>query len=332
MRLLLVEVQRLGWRRAVRLLAVVSLVVPILILAGIAWGTRPVSDAEMEQAQRMAAEQQVYADQERERCLESPEEYGAEEPVDDLEKYCTDMTGGEQKAEWFLSRSPLDVAAQLEESGPGVAIVLVALAMLIGTTFVGADWASGSMSNQLLFEPRRLRVWAAKAAALAVGAFVVAAVATTVFWGLFAGLAASRDIPISGTLWESIAWLGFRGSLLASAAALAGFALTMLLRNTVGTLGLMFAAAVGGSLLIIALPFEGTGRWLLSNNVLGVLMDGYGYYDESLVNCSEADYMAGKECTAEAFMTMGEGLSFLGALLLGALALSIPSFLRRDVP
>ena len=39
--------------------------------------------------------------------------------------------------------------------------------LLLGTTFAGHDWNTGSMSNQLLFEPRRERVWLAKA--LAVG-------------------------------------------------------------------------------------------------------------------------------------------------------------------
>ena len=45
-------------------------------------------------------------------------------------------------------------------------ILLAILMMLAGTTFAGHDWASGSVSNQLLFEPRRPRVWAAKAARL----------------------------------------------------------------------------------------------------------------------------------------------------------------------
>ena len=38
------------------------------------------------------------------------------------------------------------------------------LMLLAGTTFAGHDWNTGSMSNQLLFEPRRARVWVAKAA------------------------------------------------------------------------------------------------------------------------------------------------------------------------
>ena len=47
--------------------------------------------------------------------------------------------------------------------------------VIAGCTFVGADWASGSMTNQLLFVPRRTRVWLAKAAAVTIwsGAFAL---------------------------------------------------------------------------------------------------------------------------------------------------------------
>ena len=45
--------------------------------------------------------------------------------------------------------------------------MLVTLVMLLaGTTFAGHDWNTGSMGNQLLFEPRRARVWGAKLAAV----------------------------------------------------------------------------------------------------------------------------------------------------------------------
>ena len=54
--------------------------------------------------------------------------------------------------------------------------------IIVGTTFAGADWSSGSMSNQLLFEPRRPKVWLAKGAAVLVGTLVASAVILTAFW------------------------------------------------------------------------------------------------------------------------------------------------------
>ena len=38
-------------------------------------------------------------------------------------------------------------------------------AMLLGSTLLGAEYGAGSLSTQLTYEPRRIRVWATKAAA-----------------------------------------------------------------------------------------------------------------------------------------------------------------------
>ena len=63
------------------------------------------------------------------------------------------------------SRLPRSWTSRTSAKGSGLAVVVSHLLLvLVGTTFVGHDWNSGSMSNQLLFEPRRLRVWAAKGA------------------------------------------------------------------------------------------------------------------------------------------------------------------------
>ncbi len=74
--------------------------------------------------------------------------------------------------DWFLPRPPLDLAE--ENRGPGALwwSCWPRWRVLVGATFGGADWASGSMSNQLLFVPRRLRVWTAKAVAVVLGATV----------------------------------------------------------------------------------------------------------------------------------------------------------------
>ena len=51
MRLFTVELTRLRWRRAVVILLVGCVVIPALLWAGLAWSTRPVSDAEIQQCQ-----------------------------------------------------------------------------------------------------------------------------------------------------------------------------------------------------------------------------------------------------------------------------------------
>ena len=47
MRLLRVELTRLRWRRAIVVLLVACVAVPLVLLAGYAWDTRPFSDADI---------------------------------------------------------------------------------------------------------------------------------------------------------------------------------------------------------------------------------------------------------------------------------------------
>lgn len=58
--------------------------------------------------------------------------------------------------------------------GTGIALLFVGFA--IGASFVGAEFNVGSLTTQLLFEPRRARLHAAKAVAVAIGGFTLALV------------------------------------------------------------------------------------------------------------------------------------------------------------
>src|SRR5260221_5755802 len=51
--------------------------------------------------------------------------------------------------------------------GTGVAMILAAF--VIGASFIGAEFAAGSLASQLVFEPRRARVVVVKAVAVAIG-------------------------------------------------------------------------------------------------------------------------------------------------------------------
>ncbi len=161
MRLLGVELTRLRWRRAVLLLLLACLVVPALIFAVTAWNTRPVSGAELARAQQQVEQMRSETGFQRElrTCQQHPNRFGAASADE-----CETQVG--PQVAWFVSRSPLDLRELSRGLWPTVIVLLAGLLMLLGTTFAGADWNSGSMSNQLLFEPRRLRVWAAKAAAV----------------------------------------------------------------------------------------------------------------------------------------------------------------------
>jgi hypothetical protein len=208
-----------------------------------------------------------------------------------------------------------------------LAMFLAAIMVVAGTTFAGADWASGSMSNQLLFEPRRSRVWLAKAGALFLAATAAAAVLLAVFWTVLYLVAQSRGIDTGATVQESIRWMSARAALLAGLGALFGYALTMLLRHTVGALGLLFAYVAAGEAIVASLPVEGIGRWSLANNLMGWLHDGFEYWDGSLP-CSGGGY----DCEQTAVLSLSESVGYLGPLLLLVMVVSAYSFRRRDIP
>ena len=118
-----------------------------------------------------------------------------------------------------------------------------------------------------------------------------------------------------------------RGVLLAGFGAMAGYATTMLFRSTVGTLGVMFAYAVGGEALTATLPVHRATRWGLGNNVFAWIGDGTRVYDQS-IRCSPTQEM----CDQSYLLGLGHGAAYLGVLLGVVLVLSLVLFRRRDIP
>jgi ABC-type transport system involved in multi-copper enzyme maturation permease subunit len=333
-RLVKVELTRLRWRRAVLLLLLACFVAPLLIWAGTAWETRPLSEADIARAEQQVATDAAHPSVARElkRCERRPERYGGPGTTPDM---CEDMLL--PSVENYLFRSPLDVSQMPEGQGVAVAVILSALLLLLGTTFAGHDWNTGSMSNQLLFEPRRLRVWLAKAAAVLVTGLVVTTAALLPFWGATALLAVQRGIDVPGATWETVITHSLRAVALAALCGLLGYALTMLFRSTVATLGVGFAAAMGASLLLVGVFGEQAQAWLPSTNYLAVLVDGYEYYVYTPACESQmGGGMPGASgevvdpCMAQ--VSMGHGVGYLTVLLVLVIALSAVAFRRRDVP
>lgn len=320
-RLVRVELTRLRWRRAIVLLLLLAVAIPAFIGAAQAWSTRPVSDEEIAQ---------VVQDQSRdiERCVEHPRRYLGG-PAG--EQQCTDLIVG-----WYTGRSPLSLAEQ-RNGGAGMAVVavLTALLLLAGTTFVGHDWNSGSMSNQLLFEPRRTRVWAAKALAVTLVALVTAAVVSTAYWLAMWATMRARDLTIrDGGLTDSLAY-GLRGAAFAAAAALGGYALTMLLRSTVATIGVLFAVSVAGSVIVAVLGLS--EHWQPQKNVAAIVKNGTTYYVEPPPSCFAENQggpppAPGSACSGERELSLWDGVGYYGTALVLTGGVSLAAFRRRDVP
>jgi len=323
MRLLGVELSRFRSRRAIALILVAAALLTALVAVTTIWETRPISAADRASAEAMAASEadRPFHKRELARCERNPERMFG--PGATAEQ-CLELV---PQPEWFLGRPTLSLEENNESTGIAIIVLITALSVVIGTTFAGADWASGSLSNQLLFEPRRSRVWLAKAGAVLAGTLAATTVILAAFWVTLYLVAESRGIPTGATVQEAIRETAGRGILLAAGAGLGAYALTMLLRHTVGALAVLFAYAVGGEILISVLPFEGSGRWSLGNNVFAWLQDGYDYYDPTLPCSPGTSY-----CEQVAHLSLGQSATFLAVLLVLGAAASVVLFRRRDIP
>ena len=80
------------------------------------------------------------------------------------------------------------VGTDLTDTLQGVSIVMIFMSVVLGASFVGAEFHLGSLTSQLLYEPRRWRVHASKATTAALGcavftAFLCIALGAMIFVG-----------------------------------------------------------------------------------------------------------------------------------------------------
>ncbi len=324
MRLLAVELNRFRSRRAIGLLALAAILVAAVLVGATAWQTRPLTaddrtnataQADLE-GQRSEIQQQVRA------CRADPTSYLG--PSATAEKCADALVPG---ASAYYPREPLTLRSALSPGGLGLplALIVVGLMVIAASTFVGADWSSGSLTNQLLFEPRRVRLWLAKAAAVVIGSGLVTLVALTGYWLGIGSVAQARGLGLPSGQVTDVGWHVVRAVALGMGAALGAFALTAVFRHTVATLALLFIYSVGGEIAVNLLPIEGAGRWSVGNNALGWLAPHHRYFDAT-ISCTP-----GERCSSTQVMTHLESGTFLGVLLGIAVVISLVGFQRRDV-
>lgn len=208
--------------------------------------------------------------------------------------------------------------------GAGIGLGLVAF--LIGASYLGADISTRTLNTQLLFEPRRTRMFTTKVGGLSAG--------MAVFGILGLGLVTAGLYGIAwrwGTLakltpgfWQSLGLAGLRAIAVVIGAAIGGLALAALLRHTAAALGVLAAYAVIGEFVIRSV-FERSQRWLFTSNVFAWLNDGF---ETSIWHCPRF----GGECAEQKIqVSVTQGGLYVGGILLGATLLAWLAFRRRDV-
>jgi hypothetical protein len=231
---------------------------------------------------------------------------------------CT-TRGGSEHCSFAFAGQRIDDRYNLERSladglsGSGVGFVLVAV--ILGATFIGADYAAGSLPGQLVFEPRRRRLFAMKAVTVAVMIALMTAALLLVLAGAFALVAATR-----GTVGHlDGAWYSRRVAevlRVAGASAIAGamaFAFTTAVRRT--------AAAITGflALAFIVEPVV-TSAW----HALRGITPMYALLSTTVDRFSSGGGFEG-------FRTLGHSVLVLAIWMVGVLVVCGGVFERREV-
>jgi ABC-2 type transport system permease protein len=190
---------------------------------------------------------------------------------------------------------------------------LCLISLILGASFVGAEWHHGTIGTLLTWQPRRARLLGSKAAAAMIVAFVGTWLAQAV---LAAALIPAAKLH-GTTAGVDAAWLAraggivLRGAVLVSIAAAIGLAIASIGRNTAAALGVAFGY------FAIAEPFlrawrPGWDRWLAGGNIAVYL---------------PIDSNAAAR-TGRSVLSAGVVLVAYGAILMAA---AIAVFRRRDV-
>lgn len=320
-RLIRAEASRLLARRTVALLLLLAVVLVALVAARLIYDSRPPSAAELAtahaQAQLGSTNGGTAADLRA--CRQDPVAYlGPHKSAADCRRALAPTVAD------YLPRHPLNLHRLLDDDGARVALLVVALLVIGAATYAGADWRTGAIRTQLLHEPRRGRLWLAKAVVVAVFCAVVCGVVLAAFWAALFLAADHRQLDTGGLLGPT-AWHVLRAVALAAGAGVGAYALSMLFRSSLATLALLFAYVAGGEVLVNLIPVAGAARWTANSNLFGWLADGYTYADPA-VGCD-----AFSSCDATRTVTHLDAAWFLLALLAVAVVASVLSFRRRDV-
>lgn len=186
-------------------------------------------------------------------------------------------------------------------------------ALMAGATFVGGEWRWGTMTTLLTWEPRRLRVFVAKAMTVLALTFVIGIVLQALV-GLSVLPAALWRGTTEGADSEWLRGVSggvLRASGLAAGAGALGYAVASIGRNTAAALGLAFAYVSVFEGLVRGLK-PAWQRWLIGENG-GVFLTGR--------QLDGADFER----------TVLEAGLILGLYLAGTLTAGAVVFSRRDV-
>jgi len=322
-RLLAVEWLRLRSRRAFPVLTLLGFLGVGLSLAALGSDARPPSAQELAAAEELAEQQaqEPFVQDEIERCEEAV-------AAGDDSQFGPGFDCGElvPRAEWFVFYDHIDFAERAVDALVQPATVFGLVALLLGATFSGADWSAGTIGTQLLYEPRRGRLFAAKTVVVALALMLAAAVAVALVAAvLYAIAAAWGSTDGAAAVLGDLVVAGLRALVVVGAAGAIGVAIALAFRRSIVVLGLVMAYLFVGEGLLRG-AWSGAEPWLASSRLSAWLRGGH-----EVVQFPESCGFA-KDCQPiTTSLSTADGGIYLAAVTLVLLAVSYVVFRRRDV-
>ncbi|HEV2887054.1 MAG TPA: hypothetical protein VGX49_09110 [Jatrophihabitans sp.] len=231
----------------------------------------------------------------------------------------------------FLRNHPLQ-PSQVDDYALAVGAATAILAFLLAATFIGAEWSSKNLIAWLFWEPRRLRVMAAKLLVL-IGSVLVLAVLAQVLWYFSAkvllhyrGLPVSTMGPLAAHFWSHVVNAQARAALLVIITALVGFSLASLMRNSAAALGVAFVYFAVVENVIRALNPEWQPYLFTTNVAAWIANNGITVFGKSVYN-QEQGYVMPREIHISNVHGGVMLLVFAGVATVAA----VTTFARRDL-
>jgi hypothetical protein len=331
------ELRRVARRRLSLIFGILA-VAGLLVLSLVFWFTSSkgptASDLAAAQAEADVLNEDVPEFQEcveDESYFEQPEhEWVATDPMFEgmtHEEICSDVTGGWTAEDliWtytfdFSEESPLILA--------GVAIVVGLIMMMLASSAIGAEWASGGMANLLLWHPNRMKVWGAKLGAAGVVCTAAVIALLLLAFGLLYLTAAVRGEvgDLDAAWWDENLPKLVRAGVLSVGMTVLGASLAMLGRHTAISGGIIAGYLIIGDMLVqiagMALEMMFPERLSLYTWVSAWIEGRIELQDWS------TDYAMDPEIMV---ITASEAGLLLGGIVLGFAVLATWAFQRRDV-
>ena len=205
---------------------------------------------------------------------------------------------------------------------PGVSTFFLVVAVLIGASFVGAEYKAGTVENLLLWEPRRARVLVTKFVAGFVSSFVLTFALLTWLSGLLYVMAVLRGTTdgIDGRFWIDVASTITRGSVMGGVFFVAAMSVSVVARNTTAAVGVILGWFAISN-IVIELFAKWMRSWELFTNAGAFIREADGIRYQKIQGFWETYY-------AHGYMKAGL-IAAVWALVLALIATVV--FVRRDV-